>query len=470
MGAVRPSRDSTTREFGGTGLGLDIVKRLVEMMGGEVDVRSVPGDGSNFSFTLPFGQGHARAEPTDNPALAGLRLLAVDDNNTNRRLMMQLGSRWEMHVTAVADGAQALAALRESEAQEKPFDCATLDMHMPDMDGLQLAEAIRRDETFATPALVMLASTTGQRRRARRAGIDVFMTKPIRRNRLERALTEALGLQSRRQQLPATHRAGTGTGASPVVLVAEDTLVNQLLAVRMLERRGYRTEAAGNGRQTLDALERHSYAAVLMDCQMPELDGYDATSELRHREGGGGHTPVIAMTAHAMQGDREKCLAAGMDDYIAKPLDSDELERVLRRWAPRASESPAVDPADDAEPISRDLPVDMGPLDPAGVQHLRSEFGSTGELPALIERFAVQTPELLADMRLAIEAGDGPSVEGSAHKLRGGCAALAATRMAELCAELELKASDSLDGASELADQLQAAYEETHAALLRELA
>jgi CheY-like chemotaxis protein/HPt (histidine-containing phosphotransfer) domain-containing protein len=300
----------------------------------------------------------------------------------------------------------------------------------------------------------------------RDAGIDIFMTKPVRRTRLRNALAEALGIQTRREQVPTS---AAGEGSSPLLLVAEDNEINQVLALRMLERRGYRVELVENGARALDALDRNSYSAVLMDCQMPELNGYDATSALRRRELGGGHTPVIAMTAHALRGDREKCLASGMDDYLPKPLNPGSLDRALRRWAPRTTNGSDVE-APVVEVTPDDVPAAGGPLDSPGLDRLRSELGPTGVLTGLIELFGTQTPELLAHIRSAVVAGDVQSVIDTAHKLKGGCVSLAATHMAELCNELETRArGDSLEGVPELLGEIDVAFEDAHAALCAEV-
>jgi two-component system sensor histidine kinase/response regulator len=461
--------DSTTRRFGGTGLGLAIVRQLVEMMDGELGAESVPGAGSRFWFTLPLEAGVTPDHDDPDPTLPGARLLVVDDNETNRRLIVQLAQRWEMRATAVSGAQEALACLREATAHQEPFQCAALDMHMPGMDGLQLAQSIYRDASFPTPALLMLTSTLDDRRDARDAGIDIYMTKPVRRSRLRKALAEALGFQTRRERVPDGCDGAAADGSSPSILIVEDNEVNQILAVRMLERRGYETEVVGDGRQALHALDRRPYAAVLMDCQMPEMNGYDATSELRRRELPGTHTPVIAMTAHAMRGDREKCLASGMDDYLAKPLKPDELDRILRRWAPRTTND-SIAGAPEPEPTPLDGSAAEPALDPAGVELLRSEFGGTEVLAQLVELFGAQTPTLLADIGSAIDAGDAGSVKDGAHKLKGGCATLAATRTAELSKQLELQAgSGSLEGAAALVDQIRLSFERAHAALLAEV-
>ena len=241
---------------------------------------------------------------------------------------------------------------------------------------------------------------------------------------------------------------------SPTVLIVDDNEIDQLLAVRMLERRGYRSEVVENGLEALKALDRHAYAAVLMDCQMPELSGYDATRELRRRESDR-HTPIIAMTAHVMRRDRDRCLAAGMDDYMPKPLKPEDMDRALGRWAPR-TRSAAI--------------AAGGPLDPEGVERIRAEFGSNGALGQLVELFGNQTPEIVADLRAAIEAGDSQSVRESAHKLKGGCTTLAASHLAGLCNALEIRAeADALDGARELVDEIETAFHDAHAALLAEI-
>jgi two-component system sensor histidine kinase/response regulator len=464
--------NSTTRQFGGTGLGLAIVKQLVEMMNGDVGADSRPGEGSRFWFTLPLERADSVGlSETCGPELAGTRLLAVDDNETNRHVIEQLARGWDIRVTVVSSGQEALACLREAALQHEPFQCAAIDMNMPGMNGIELAQAMYRDQQYPTPALVMLTSTSGQRQQAREAGIDVYMTKPVRRNRLQNALAEALGIQSGRQR--AIVGSTVETGGSPVVLVVDDNEINQILAVQMLTRRGYQTEVVADGREALKALEGRRYAAVLMDCQMPNLNGYEATGELRRREPDGEHTPVIAMTAHAMRGDLEKCLDSGMDDYLAKPLSPDEFDRALRRWMPKTNGSHEVASVTSVAQATLDKSPDTEPpLDAAGIRRLHSEFGSSGALARLVELFATQTPGRLTELRTAIEAGGTDAVRDGAHKLKGGCLTLAATHMAALCKELEtLATGGSFDGSQALAlvDQMADAFNAAHAALVAEL-
>jgi two-component system, sensor histidine kinase and response regulator len=457
------AEDSTTRQFGGTGLGLAIVKQLVKMMDGELGADSVPGHGSRFWFTLPLECG-APAEPSKvgAPPLAGSRLLSVGDNETNRRLIEQVAQGWDVRVTAVSSGQEALDCLREAALHHEPFDCAAIDMKMPDMDGIQLAKALHRDQTFRTPALVMFTSTFGERQHAREAGIDIYMTKPIRRVRLRNALAEALGVQSRRDQAP--DESTSGTGSAPAILVVEDNDVNQAVAVQMLKRRGYEPHVVANGRMALDALEHRRYAAVLMDCQMPELDGYQATIELRRREHGE-RTPIIAMTAYAMRGDQDKCLDCGMDDYLAKPLRPPELDRILRRWAPRTT---SAEP--DAALSAVDASESRNPLDPAGVELLRAEFDGTDVLAELVGLFGTQTPVLVENLRSAVQAGDAGSVKAHAHKLKGSAVTLAAVQIAELCEELESRARHHLlEGAELLVEQIHSSFQRAHTSLLAEV-
>jgi PAS domain S-box-containing protein len=411
---------STTRRYGGTGLGLAIAKQLVGLMDGTIEATSRLGEGSVFSVTLPFEV--VEPLPSDRDRLndvAGLRLLAVDDNEVNRDLVLQTARRWEVVAMAAASGPEALTALREAALLGEPFDCVALDLNMPGMNGLELAEAIRRDKAVPTPALVMLASSLGERRAVRDAGIDVFVSKPVRRARLRTALREAMGIERRRQQ-PST---GPHAGSGRRILVAEDNEINAALAVHMLKDRGYAVKVAENGREALLELSRNAYDAVLMDCQMPEVDGYEATREVRRREGTARHTPIIAMTAHALRGDRERCLEVGMDDYLAKPLRGEEFSRMLARWAP------GLDRSDDG-----------APLDPEALANLRDELGGSGMLDRIADLFDIHTPPLIAKLGDAVEADDADAAGKLAHKLKGSCLTVAALPMAELCRGLELEA------------------------------
>lgn len=349
--AFTQADSSTARKHGGTGLGLAICKRLTELMGGQIGLQSYPGTGTCVWFTIQLHKQPPAAAPVPAPALidslSGLRICLVDDNATNRSLLQYHACDWRMQYESAEDGPSAMAMIRRAAAEGKPFDLAILDMHMPGMDGMQLGRAIREEAGLDHTKLVLLTSLgrRGDAKMAQAAGFSGYLTKPVRKKYLYDCLRLVMG------QSETAHAGGQTLSTGPALvtrhqvaevhahirlLVVDDNPVNQKVAVKMLEKLGHRVDVAGNGQEALTALARHRYNLVFMDCQMPEMDGFETTRMIRTHEQPGDHLPIIAMTANAMHGDREHCLSAGMDDFVSKPVKSQDLSTVLSRWLDRS--------------------------------------------------------------------------------------------------------------------------------------
>lgn len=341
---------STTRKYGGTGLGLSISSGLVKMMGGDIWVHSEAGKGSQFCFTVRLGVSDSKAiekETVAPPAmLRGVRVLVVDDNPTNLRILEAMLNRWEMEPTLVEGGERALAELARSCQEGKPYSVILTDVHMPKMDGFGLVERIRRMPEFSTATIMMLTSAgqQGDAARCRELGVAAYLLKPVRKSELRDAIARVLGVREPtgavQPKIAVCSQAGKNPAVRLRVLLAEDNPVNQLLVQRLLEKRGHSVVVASTGLEALDLLQREYVDVVLMDIQMPEMDGLEATKAIRSRESDGRpRMPVIALTAHAMKGDREKCLAAGMDAHLSKPIRPAELDEVLEKFMARRTES-----------------------------------------------------------------------------------------------------------------------------------
>jgi PAS domain S-box-containing protein len=330
---------STTRKYGGTGLGLTVSARLVHMMGGEISVRSTSGKGSEFSFTalVKVASMVAAADSGEAVQLSGKRALVVDDNATNRRILDDILKGWGLEVVTVDGAKAALAVLDEQWAAERPFQLMITDGQMPETDGFSLAEKVKQNQNYKS-LLVILLTSSGQRgdvQRCRQIDIAAYLTKPVRQSELREAICTAIGRRSGGHDPAVVTKhvlREARAAASRRILLAEDNHVNQILAVRLLERRGHRVVVAQNGREAVEFLGKDQFDLVLMDVQMPEMDGFEATAAIRKLEQATGrHTKILAMTARAMKGDEEKCLAAGMDGYIAKPIHAEELYRLLEQ-------------------------------------------------------------------------------------------------------------------------------------------
>ena len=484
---------STTRKYGGTGLGLAICKRLTGLMQGTIGVESAPGQGTRFWFTVQLVRQTVPAVPPP-PLLGGLTASPGADRRRPCHQPNHSGaaSADSGHAARERGGwGKALVRLRMAAETGAPFDVAILDMQMPGLDGLTVARRIKADPAMATVRLVLLTSCAfrGAAQAAQAAGFDAFLTKPVRQAHLYDCLslvvTGAPPLPGSVLPLITRHTVTEAKASQRGrVLVVEDNVVNQKVAAKMVEREGYRVDIAANGREAVEAIARTSYAVVFMDCQMPEMDGYDATREIRRREAmgqkpeaytgakGAGlappasrHVPIIAMTANALQGDREKCLAAGMDDYVAKPVRREELESVLARWQPDHAGSSVEQPAspsakggDGASSVDQAVLTDLLQLD------------DTGELlMTLITLFLDETPQQLVVMQEALCRTDARALAEAAHMLKGASGNLGAGRMQQLCGEVQTlgRANDLATADAHLA-RLSAEFTLVRMALLQQ--
>jgi two-component system, sensor histidine kinase and response regulator len=457
--AFSQSDVSTSRRFGGTGLGLAISSQLVALMNGRLGFDSEPGAGSTFWFEAPFALGNAdQVAVARRDDIAGARVLVVDDNAMCRRLLHEYVVSWGMRNGTVGTGAAAIARLQETAATDDPYDIVIVDMGMSEMDGLETTRRIKSDPNIAATKIILLAPMrqVGIAAEARQAGVDACLAKPTRQSVLFdciASLMKAGAYEAPAGQAKQTPIVDGGAASKGRVLVAEDNIVNQKVASSVLEALGYRCDVVSNGREVVDAAFRLPYDAILMDCRMPEMDGFAATAEIRRREGEARHIPIIALTADVVDDVRRNCIQAGMDAYVAKPLRRDQLAAALERWIVKAADEEPKQ----AAPATGEDPV----LDEQTFGAIRELSQRAGEDvgSSIVELFLRDAEAQVVELRRLLAQMDAPGIAGCAHALRGSAGNIGARRVMRVSGEIDkLAQQDRLGQIEPLITELEAEF------------
>lgn len=494
---------STTREYGGTGLGLAISKQLISRMGGVLSCASEPGRGSHFSFEIPLEEAAQEAVVScvsDAADLQKVRVLIIDDNSTNREILERQTASWKMLSETAATGPEGLSKLRLAQENDQPFGLVILDMQMPDMDGLEVAEKIKMDSALMDVQMIMLTSVGFREntQRARQNGIAAYLTKPVRQSELRSTLLNVMGQRVDKEQRPLVtlNRAGEDPISPELhVLVVEDNETNQEVAYMMLKKIGCQVKICANGKEAVDAVAENMYDLIFMDCQMPVMDGYQAAGAIRQLEKENGrknHVPIIALTANALEGDREKCLLAGMDDYLSKPFKQQTFFAVLQHWTTGAGKStPAIEPA-----CQERVKIGMGVNNPlqntskkekgvvprefqeeksvdqnvlAALRELQIE-GEPDILVSIIDAYLKSSEPLVRRLPEALELSDIHFLQNTAHSLKSSSANVGCLRLSRISRELEMSCKQqTLENARELITAIESEFVTSRDLLQHEL-